>query len=530
MLEVDTVSADTIQPITLVKGLLRPELYTPAVKECRLVETHISWVILAGPFVYKIKKSLDLGFLDFSSLEKRNFYCREELRLNKRLAPDIYLSVVPITGSYECPEWAGEGEVVDYAVKMRAFPQESQLDRALAGGELHSSQMDILAGHVADFHQQIEVAEKESVYGEPEQVHYPVEENFEQINEFLTTGKYAESLETLERWSQGSYQKLCPFFRQRKMDGFVRECHGDLHLGNIAWLDSGPLLFDCIEFSPGLRWIDVISDVAFLVMDLQDRKRPDLGMRFLNSYLEYTGDYGAMRLLTYYQVYRALVRAKIDGIRAHQPGISELEQCKAENEFAGYLQLALGYIQQEKPRLIITRGMSGSGKSTVGRQLLEQLGAVRIRSDVERKRLYGLRPEDDAQEAVGQGIYSTRASEKTYSKLYQLANMILDAGYSVIVDGVFMHHRQRFRFEQLAGSKGVDYLILECTAGLSTLKKRIQQRKNDASDAGLEVLAAQSSLWRPLKKNEKNNSILINTENALDIDGLIKEIKQHHLH
>lgn len=519
------MSADTLQPLCLINSLLQPEAYDPPADQCTLIETHISWVILAGSYAYKIKKSVNLGFLDFSTLEKRHFYCQEELRLNKRLAPAMYLSVVPITGTFDHPQWDGDGEAIEYALKMRAFPQEAQLDRLLARGTLHARQIDVLARHVADFHTQIDVADATTPYGNPETVRQPIEENFKQIRKHVQDSGALCLLDELEFWSGATAHALHSFFAQRKSAGFVRECHGDMHLRNIAWVGDAPVLFDCIEFSPSLRWIDVMSDVAFLVMDLQDRKHPELALRFLNCYLEHTGDYAGVGVLRFYQVYRALVRAKIDAIRAHQEGIGQEEQAEAEKDFFEYLDLALTYVRTAKPQLIITRGMSASGKSTVSQLLLEQLGAIRIRSDVERKRLFGLQPEDDGQAAPGKGIYSPEATQKTYRKLEELAARILDVGYPVIVDAVFLNHEEREQFRKLAKSRQAPFVILQCTADAETLYQRILQRKNDVSDADLEVLEMQHAKWQPLHKHEHIHAVTVNTAAPIDIYSLVGRIK-----
>ncbi|MGB3209583.1 MAG: AAA family ATPase [Desulforhopalus sp.] len=520
------MSATTLQPLSLITSLMKPELYDHAVKKCVLFETHISWVIVAEPYAYKIKKSVNLGFLDFSTLEKRHFYCNEELRLNKRLASSIYLSVVPITGTYEHPQWAGEGEVIEYAVRMLAFPQQAQLDRVLGRGALQQEQIDILARHIADFHHQTDVADIDSIYGDPKCVFQPVEENFKQIYAHVSNEKVLGTLAELKQWSLATFQQLHSIFVQRKADGCIRECHGDMHLRNIAWVEEGPIVFDCIEFSPSLRWIDVMSDVAFLVMDLQDRKYPELAQRFLNNYLQHTGDYAGLRVLRFYQVYRALVRAKIDAIRAQQVGISKEEQDEAEQDFFDYLKLALDYIQPVKQQLIITRGLSASGKSTVTQLLLEQAGAIRVRSDVERKLLFGLQPENGGHSAVESGIYTRDATRRTYGKLLERAAQIIDAGYSVIVDAVFLHHEERDQFRKLADTKQAAYIILECTADAETLRQRIVRRKNDVSDADLKVLEMQRVRWQPLLPDECINTVTVDTGKPYDINFLAAEINE----
>ncbi len=520
------MSATTLQPFSLISSLMEPNLYDPPVEKCVLIETHISWVILAGPHAYKIKKAINLGFLDFSTLEKRFFYCNEELRLNKRLAPEIYLSVVPITGTVDHPQWAGKGDAIEYGIKMRAFPQQAQLDRVLAQGALQSNQIDMLAKQIANFHEKIDIAGPDSVHGDPKDIFQPIEENFKQIREHVHNYQALSSLAELEGWSRSTGQTLQPLLVQRKAAGFIRECHGDMHLRNIAWLDDAPLVFDCIEFNSALRWIDVMSDVAFLVMDLQDRKQTEFAQRFLNIYLEHTGDYAGISVLRFYQVYRALVRAKIDAIRADQVGIGREEKKEAEKDFFEYLKLALSYVHPEKPQLIVTCGKSASGKSTVTWPILEQLGAIRIRSDVERKRLFGLKPEDVGRAAVGEGLYSTSSTAMTYHKLEELAAQIIDAGYSVIVDAVFLHYREREQFRKLAETRQISFTILECTADADILRQRIVQRKNDVSDADMNVLEMQLSKWQPLHEDERVNAMSIDTGTPVDINRLVAQLKK----
>lgn len=508
---------------TLISSLLNPALYAHRVENIELIETHISWVILTGPYAYKIKKPLNLGFLDFTRLEKRHFYCNEELRLNQRLAAGIYLDVIPITGTPELPVLNGKNKAIEYAVKMHQFPQAAQLDRLLESSGLDAEKMDAVAHLISDFHQQADRAKPDTHYGDLEHVYRPIKENFRLIRELIFDDKYLSSLTELEHFAQSKYALLKPVFEQRKQEGFIRECHGDLHLRNLAWFQEGPLAFDCIEFNPDFRWIDTMSEVAFFVMDLQDRGQSQLAQRFLNSYLEDTGDYAGLAVLPYYLCYRALVRAKIDLIRAQQSGESEQDVMKTD--FLAYLQLANSYTHPPAPKCIITRGLSASGKSTLTQLLLQRMGAMRIRSDVERKRLFGLKAKEDSRANIDQGIYSTEATRRTYEKLIELAETILDAGYSVIVDAVFLNFKQRDRFQELAVEKQVPYLILEFIASPDSLRKRIQARKDDVSEADLAVLENQLAHWEPLFENEKRYRIKVNTEDSLNPDSFVEEIR-----
>lgn len=514
----------------LITALMQPDLYDHPVAQCELIETHISWVILAGDYAYKIKKPLNLGFLDFSTIEKRRFYCEEELRLNRRLAPSLYLSVMAITGTPDNPQWTDQDadDAIEYAVKMKVFPQHMQLDRLQARGELQARHMDALAQVIADFHMRIAVAGDESEYGDPDHVQQPVDENFTQIRQRIVNKELLQILDELEHWMQSCFASLRPRLEQRKAGGSVRECHGDLHLRNIAWLDDAPLVFDCIEFNANLRWIDVISEVAFLVMDLQDRNRFDLAQRFLNSWLEHTGDYHGLRVLRFYLLYRALVRAKVDAIRAQQPGIGDNEAVEAERECAGYLALASTYTQPLKPQLIITHGVSASGKSTLTRSLLEQLPAIRIRSDVERKRMHGLYPQISEKAVVDKAdIYSAEATRKTYNKLLQLAALIVNAGYTVIVDAVFLNLEEREQFRKLAAEKQLPFIILELQATAETLRRRISARESGVSDADLSVLEMQLAKWTPLAESELPYVITVDTEATFDAAMLAKSIMGH---
>jgi len=510
----------------LIKAMLSPDWYAHPAESCQLIETHISWVVLTGPYAYKVKKPVDLGFLDFSSLAKRRFFCAEELRLNRRLAPAMYLDVVAITGTQERPHLEGDGEPIEYAVKMVQFPQQAQLDRMLAEGRLQPAHLDAFAHLVADFHRQAEVATAESPHGEPEQVWQPVAENFAQIRERIEESEPLASLAALETWSATVFAARTPLLKQRKAQGSIRECHGDMHLRNLAWIDEAPVAFDGIEFNPNLRWIDVISEVAFLVMDLDDRGEAPLGRRFLNAYLERSGDYGGLELLPFYLVYRALVRAKVAAIRWVQPGLSAVERAGAEAEFERYLKLAEGYTHPSSPRLLLTRGLSGSGKTTLTQPLLERLPAFRIRSDVERKRLYGLLAEENGHAAPAEGIYSAEATEKTYSRLLSLAREVLLAGYSVIVDATFLKRAQRDPYRQLAKSQGVGFVVLELTAPIELLRQRLIQRHGDASDADLAVLAHQLAGYTPLEEDERGACICLDTRQPFDVEALLAQILQ----
>jgi aminoglycoside phosphotransferase family enzyme/predicted kinase len=490
----------------VIAALRDPKRYPHPVERIDVLETHISWVLLAGDYAYKVKKPVKLGFLDFSTLEARRFYCEEELRLNRRTARRLYLEVLPITGSEADPRIGGDGEPIEYAVKMRRFAQDALLSRMAQAGTLGAAQIDALAHRIAAFHSQIACADSARSFGSAAEVLAPAVQNFDQIETLIGPDADVPELERLRGWTHDEHRRLQGTFAARKAGGFVRECHGDLHLGNVALIDGEPTPFDCIEFNEAFRWIDVMNEVAFMVMDLFDRRLPRLAYRFLNVYLEDTGDYGGLAVLRFYLVYRALVRAKVACIRAHQQGLSGEEREGARREYHDYLRLAHSLATAGKRALILMHGLSGSGKTTVAQLLLESLSAVRLRSDVERKRMQGLAARARTGSAPGGGIYTEDLTARTYEKLAALAEVVLEAGFPVIVDATFLRRAQRAAFARLAREARVPFALAACEAPEAVLRERVMSRErssNDASEAGTAVLGLQLESREPLDGHER---------------------------
>ena len=439
----------------LIQALTDRSVYEHPTTEIVVLQTHISWVVLTGPYAYKIKKPVNLGFVDFSTLAKRHFFCQEELRLNRRLAPQLYLEVVAMSGTPERPQFHGTGAPIEYAVKMAQFAQDTLLSHLIDVGQLQVSHIDRLAHEVSAFHARIATADPLSRFGTPEVIYQPVQENFQHLFDAIDDPVRQAHARALEDWCQRTFAARRPTFVARKRDGFVRECHGDLHLGNMILRDDEVVIFDCIEFNDTLRWIDVASDVAFLTMDLEDRGRPDLAHRFLNAYLEATGDYGLLVLLPFYLTYRATVRAKVAGIRLGQSHLSPEEAAHVRQAFGSYLDLAERYTRPSRPRLWITHGVSGSGKTFSTQQLIEATGAIRLRSDVERKRLFGLAPLERSTDRSDRDLYAPDVTQRTYAQLAQQATRVVEAGFTVIVDATFLKRAQRDAFRRLAAQLDV---------------------------------------------------------------------------
>ena len=499
------ISPDLLRQQRLVDALCAPRFFP---RKPRVEETHISWVLLTGRDAYKIKKAVDLGFLDFSTLELRHFYCTEELRLNRRLAPDLYLDVVEIGGSPEQP-LLGKEPAIEYAVHMRRFPQTGLMDRMLAHGLVTSAHIDKLAAVIADFHKALPPAAVDSPFCAVAEIEKAALQNFEQLPQLLTAPKDLAMLEAVRKSNALEFSACEPLFQQRAATGYVRECHGDLHLGNIVVLDDVPTPFDCIEFSASLRWIDVISEIGFTVMDLLQRDRPHLAWRLLNAYLENTGNYQGCGVLRFYLAYRAMVRAKIAAIRATQRGAAkashELKSCRS------YLVLAHDCLTRRRPAVIITQGLPGCGKSTFAQIALERLGAIRIRSDVERKRQFGLTALADSKAQTDADIYSEDATRRTYARLQELARIVIASGFTVIVDAAFVLHAEREGFRALAQELSVPFVIASLHTDAALLAERLAQRsnrRNDASEADISVMQKLQVVQEPLRGEELSAAVI----------------------
>jgi aminoglycoside phosphotransferase family enzyme/predicted kinase len=511
----NTLEDQARQQKILIDSLLNPLRYPHGIQEIRTIETHISTVILTGEYAYKIKKPLDLGFLDFSTLERRRHFCEEEVRLNRRLAPGIYLGVVALTGDPSAPQIEGQGEAVEYAVKMRQFPQEGLLDTLLTQGALTPEHANEIARRIADFHGSAALADPESEFGRPESALAPMTQNFEQIRALVTEARALEQLNRLERWTQARFAELEPVLAIRRSDGFTRECHGDMHLGNMALIEGEINVFDGIEFNDNLKWIDTASDVAFLTMDLDDRNANALANRVLNAYLEITGDYQLARVLRFYQVYRALVRAKIATIRLSQAGLSEAEGQQVMAQYRSYADLAEHYTRERPPTLFLMHGVSGCGKTLLSQQLVDQHGAVRVRSDLERKRLFDLAASARSGSAQDAGIYSAEAGQKTYDRLADLSVLLLESGFTAVVDATFLTKAQRQRFRRLAHQQGVALTIVDLQAGREVLRQRVLARERsgtDASEANLEVLERQLQYAEALEPDEADYVVQVHND------------------
>jgi aminoglycoside phosphotransferase family enzyme/predicted kinase len=503
----------------LPDALLLPRAWPEGTGPVELVETHISWVFLAGEFAYKVKKPVRLDFLDFSTPQLRQHFCEEELRINRRFAPDLYLGLSRVVRTPGGLAVDRPGEQVEYAVRMRRFDRQQELDALLQRGPVEPQLLHAFGLKLAQQHDAAPAAGPALHWASPERTLQACRENFAALRR-LGRADLVPRIRQLEAWTDDRFRHLEPLMRARLASGRFRECHGDLHCANVVRHDAELWAFDALEFDPGLRWIDVASDLAFLCMDLRVRGHPSLSSALLDGWLTASGDFEALSTLRFYEAYRACVRAKVAAIRMGQPGAS----CTArERELDAYLAGAESATRPTQPMLVVTTGLSGSGKSWLAGRLLAPLEAVRLRSDVERKRLAGL-PADAA--STG-SIYSAAMTRRTYARLAELARSALRSGFSVIVDAACLLRAEREAFRRVAAGVGVPFRLLSVSAEPAVLRARIDQRLDagsDPSEATVEVLARQRGFAEVLDADELAEAVCVDTTAAVDLPAVARNL------
>lgn len=497
----------------LIERLRLPEHYPHPVSEIEVIETHISWLLLTGDYAYKIKKPVNFGFLDFTTLEQRRFCCEEELRLNQRLAPDIYEAVVPISGTESAPLLGDASAPIEYAVRMCQFESGQRLDQLLQRHQFQAEWIDVLAAQIADFHQRIPIVGQDSPWGEADAIAGAVFDNYAHLDQSKLSADDIALLEKLENFTRQRFEALKDTLAARKRQGHIRECHGDLHLGNVTLYQGHLRLFDCIEFNLQFRWIDTICDLAFLLMDLEANGQFRWANRCLNRYLELTGDYDGLVLLDFYKAYRSMVRAKVAMLGDH-PDI---------DAFRHYLHLTERYCTPKPPFLLLMHGVSGSGKSYLSKRLFEAMGAIRIRSDVERKRIYR-----EASRSQQLELYGSDMNLRTFNHLLDSTRAMLRAGISVVVDATFIRLRGRHLFRQMAAKEQVDVRIISCHCDQNLIEARLKRRAEegtDPSDADVEVMLRQQELLHPITAEESLVTLDVDTRDDEAIEQLLAQLR-----
>ncbi len=497
-----SITEDNMSQIRLpqaIAQMMQADFYPHPVQEpVILMQTHASFLLLTGDYVYKVKKSVDFGFLDYSTLEKRHHFCSEELRLNRQISPELYLEVAAVTQTDKGLELNGEGEPIEYALKMRQFPQEALLIHQFEQGQLTQEQMEQLGKVVAEFHRQTPTSDYIKSFGTVAKIREAIDNNYQQSLPYIDGPQTRQQFEETKAYSDRFFVEQSAQFEQRIETDKIRECHGDLHLKNIARWDDQILLFDRIEFNEAFRFVDVMYDIGFAVMDMEARGRQDLANGFLNTYLEQTGDWQGVQVLRLYLSRQAYVRAKVTSLMLDDINIPEDEKEEAWKTAGDYYQLAWQYSQPRQGRLILMSGLSGSGKSTIARQLARATGAIHIRSDAVRKHLAGI-----SLQTRGNGeIYSPEMTAQTYTHLLELGIMVASEGWTVILDAKY--DRQGVREAAIAAARdnGLPLAILHCTAPIAILRDRLNHRQGDIADATADLLDTQQQTAEPFGENE----------------------------
>ncbi len=489
---------------SLVAAMSQPGFYPERPATVEIIQTHISYVFIAGDAVYKIRKPMRFAFLDYSSLERRYHFSEEEVRLNRRLAPHVYLGVFAILyregrfvpgAQVSTPDGP---DVVEYAVKMRRLPEERMLERLVREGLVGKEEMRRIAGKIAEFHL-IASAEFAAKYGEPSAILQAVSENLAECEPFVGETVPKPEYEKIARFVRGFAETHQKLFRERISQGRVREGHGDLRCEHIC-LTDGIVIFDCVEFSEQLRYCDVASDIGFLAMDLDRMGASALGDELVAAYVERSGDAHLFELLRFYKCHRAVVRGKVQSLKSRETEVSEAERDKARQRALTSFDLAYRYARGADPALVAVCGLAGTGKSTIAKALARHTGFVILNSDVIRKRLFGLDPTSRAGTGYGAGIYDPQATERTYDELLAAAEKTLCEGKGAIVDATFKDAAHRPRFVEMARRLGVPVVFVECRADEREVMRRLsarERRAEEVSDATTEVYARQKAEFAP---------------------------------
>jgi len=490
----------------------QPEFYPhPVQTPIDLIQTHVSYVFLTGDYAYKVKKAVNFGFLDFSTLEKREHFCWQELEMNKPQAPEIYLEVLPITQKGDRLVLGDESQPVEYTLKMRQFPQDALFSQRFEQGKLTTTDMENLGRVVAQFHAHTQTNDYIRSFGTPAKIREGFDENYQQTKNYIGRVQTQQQFNETKQFSDRFFAQRQAVLEQRLENNQIRECHGDLHLRNICLWQDQIQLFDRIEFNEPFRFVDVIYDIAFAVMDLEARGAKDLGNVFLNTYLEQTGDWQGLQVLPLYLCRQAYVRAKVTSFLLDDSGVPEETKQEAAKTAADYYRLAWEYTKTNSGQILIMSGLSGSGKSTVARQLAQQLGAIHLRSDAVRKHLAGIPLEQKGTDE----LYTPQMNQKTYDRLLDLGIMVAQQGFPVILDAKY--DRQALRGDAIAKAQAnqLPLRILHCTAPMEVLRDRLSSRTGDVSDATADLLSRQQATAEPFTEAEQSFVTTVNTTQDL---------------
>jgi aminoglycoside phosphotransferase family enzyme/predicted kinase len=511
-----------------LKSLLKIDAYPEPTNSVRLLQTHVSFLFITDKYVYKVKKPVDFGFLNFTTVDRRRFYCNEEVRLNRRLCPDIYLGVVEVRESTSGATFCATGTVIDYAVKMKRLPEELMLDRLLADGKVTTDHIREIARTIANFHNNAERGEAIAEYGSIANIRRNCEENFQQIEEFVNICLPKRYFSLIKKWVDTYLEVKAASFTSRAANGFVRDCDGDIHLENVCLTDH-VCIFDCIEFNDRFRYTDTAADIAFFLMDLDYHGKRGFSDLFLDEYMAITDDRGVTRVLEFYKVYRAVVRGKVESLKLLDPNIADAEKRVARKKAGRYFRLAVGYIVRQKlsPGLIITCGLMGSGKSTIATALASELGIENVSSDGVRKELFTMGAHELAPDEYGTGIYTHACNEATYHELLTRSEKALREGRSMLVDATFRRKEDRKHFKVVAERYAAPFYIIYASCPDTLIKQRLDGRNRnpaELSDGRWDLFFQQKKEFEPPGEEEGKRISLDTSRRIRDNIDLILEV------
>lgn len=499
----------------LIQSLLKPSAYPDSPDTVELRQTHISYLFFTPKYVYKIKKPVDFGFLNFTTLEKRRFFCHQEIALNKRLSPDIYIDVVEINNKNGEFIFEGKVDAVEYAVKMKRLPSDKMMDRMLKTGMATEPMVKRIADVIAGFHKRAKTNLYISQFGLPSIIEKNAEENFTQTQNYIGRTIANSQFDVIRNYTQNFLKARHGLFIKRSEKGFIKDCHGDIHSEHICITD-GVYIFDCIEFNERFRYSDTVADIAFLAMDLDFHNCHNLSKAFCNEYIRASEDKDASELLDFYKCYRAYVRGKVEGFKIDQEEMPPEEKETVKLKAKRYFHLAELYATGGfRSCLILVCGLTGTGKTTIANAIAEETGMKVISSDIARKELAHIPASEHRLEEFGKGIYTNEFTEKTYEEIFKRAEAFLKKGVSVILDATFQKSKYRQKAAELAKKLGAEFQIIECAASDEIIKQRLDKRaKQDgvASDGRWEIDIKQKQIYETIKETH----IQINT--SLDID------------
>ena len=499
-----------------LENLKNPSLYCNDVKKIKILQTHISYVVLTGKYAYKIKKPVNFGFLDFSTLEKRKYFCEEELRLNKRLCPDIYIDIVPISEKNNNLQMNDEGNVIDYALKMKEFSQKNIMTNLLKQEKIDEDIVDKICYILKDFYRRSEHSNEINKFGLVETVKKNTDENFQQTESVIDDTIKKEIFDFIKSNTDKFLKQKENLFNDRIENGHICDCHGDLHSGNIVVSEKEVCIFDCIEFNKRFRFSDITSDIAFLAMDFDYQGFPYLSSYFIKKYIDESKDSKISSLLNFYKCYRAYVRGKVIGFRLNETNIDKNEKIQIKNSAKKYFDLSYYYsklfsmiFEKEKPLLFITSGLTGTGKTTVANKISVDYNAHIISTDSVRKELEGIDKFERHHDAYNTGLYSPEKMLFTYNKIFEKADTLLKNSKNVILDATFKNNNLRDKAKEIAINNKSNFLILHCTCPENLVKRYLENRvkKKSVSDGRWEIYLKQKNSFESF--NSKDNIVEI---------------------